>query len=76
MGDRGTASDEAERFALALDLYETGEAMLRQRLRRESPSATDAELEQAIRSWLSRRPGAESGDAEGLARSWPRPPRR
>lgn len=76
MGDRGAASDEAERFALALDMYETGEAMLVQRLRRENPSATDEELEHAIQTWLGRRPGAESGDAEGLPGTWPRRPPR
>jgi hypothetical protein len=76
MADRGATSDEAERLALALDLYETGEAMLLQRLRRENPSATDEELEQAIQNWLGRRPGAESGDADGRAGSWPRRPPR
>lgn len=76
MADRGALSEEAERFVLALDLYETGEAMLRQRLRRENPAADDEELEQAIEAWLCRRPGAESGDADGIMGSWPRRPRR
>jgi hypothetical protein len=75
MSDRARASEAAERFALALDLYETGEAMLRQRLRREDPSATDDDLERAIEAWLGQRPGAEMGDAAGRGGTWPRPPR-
>lgn len=49
----------------AFDLYELAEAMMRQNLRRRDPSATEEEIEEGIREWLRKRPGAEHGDAEG-----------
>lgn len=53
------------RMEIAFDLYETSEQIMRQNLRRRNPEATDEEIEQGIREWLRRRPGAEHGDAEG-----------
>lgn len=64
----------AERFQLALDLHDLGERMLRQRLRRKHPQATEAELDAKVAAWLAHRPGAEHGDAEGTPLVWP--PRR
>jgi hypothetical protein len=61
----------AERFQLALDLYDLSEGMLRQRLRRKHPQATEAELDAHIAAWLAHRPGAEQGDAEGRPITWP-----
>ncbi|MDN5759989.1 MAG: hypothetical protein L0H59_15930 [Tomitella sp.] len=55
----------AERMRVALDLYETGERMLRQRLRRERPEAAPDEIDAEIARWLCRRPGAEHGDHPG-----------
>jgi hypothetical protein len=55
----------AERLGLALELYEVGERMLRQRLRRERPHATPEEIDAEIGRWLQRRPGAEYGDYPG-----------
>lgn len=63
-----------ERFQLTLDLYDLSERMLRQKLRRKHPLATDAELDTKIAEWVSRRPGAEQGDGEGRPIAWP--PRR
>jgi hypothetical protein len=62
----------AERFRLTLDIFEFGERLLRQKLRRKHPQATEAELEAGIVEWLQRRPGAEQGDGEGRPVSWPR----
>jgi hypothetical protein len=62
-----------ERFRIALELFELGENMLRQRIRREQPDVSDAEVERMIREWLSRRPGAEHGDSPGRSVPWPRP---
>ena len=62
----------AQRLRVALDLYEAGEAMMVQRLRRENPSASDEEIEEAVRVWLRDRPGAELGDAQGRPVPWPR----
>jgi hypothetical protein len=63
-----------ERFQLTLDLYDLSERMLRQKLRRKHPQATDAELEVKVAEWIARRPGAEHGDGEGRPIAWP--PRR
>jgi hypothetical protein len=63
----------AERFRTTLALFEVGEAMLRQKLRRKHPGATEAEIEAHVREWLERRPGAEQGDGVGRPVSWPRP---
>lgn len=58
-------ADVLERMQAAFDLYDIAEAMMRQNLRRRDPSATEEEIEQGIREWLRRRPGAEHGDAQG-----------
>ena len=60
-----------DRMQAALDLFDIGEKMLRQRLRRERPRATDAEIEEAVTVWRTARPGAEFGDAPGRLRQWP-----
>jgi len=57
--------DPAVRLRVALDLHTLGEQMLRQRLRRERPQMTSAELDEAVARWLHERPGAEHGDAIG-----------
>ena len=62
----------AERLRLALDMFATGEALMRQKLRREHPDATDAEIEGRLTTWLQERPGAEAGDAVGRPVAWPR----
>jgi len=55
----------ASRLRLALDLFESGVALMRQNLRRSRPSASDSEIETALVAWLQTRPGAEHGDAVG-----------
>ncbi len=67
-------STVAERLTLAFDLDEVGEAMLRQRLRRERPERTEGEVDALVDAWRQRRPGAEDGDAEGTRIPWPRRP--
>jgi hypothetical protein len=59
------ASEVADRFRVALELYEVGENMLRQRLRRERPEASAQDIDVAIAAWLQRRSGAEHGDHPG-----------
>ena len=66
------AAQVASRLRLAFDLFATGEAMMRQRLRRESPDAADREIEARVQRWLADRPGAEYGDAIGRPAPWPR----
>jgi Rv0078B-related antitoxin len=65
----------AERLRLALELFEAGESMMRERLRRDDPHADEAEIEARLVAWLHQRPGAENGDAAGRPVSWPRPRR-
>jgi hypothetical protein len=63
----------ARRLRLALDLFRTGEEMMRQRLRREHPDLSEREIEQRLVAWLRERPGAEHGDSPGKPVAWPRP---
>jgi Rv0078B-related antitoxin len=62
----------AEKFRTTLELFELGEAMLRQKLRRKHPSANDDEIEALVQEWRERRPGAEHGDGVGRPIAWPR----
>jgi hypothetical protein len=62
----------ATRFQTILALFEMGEAMLRQKLRRKCPEASEAEIEAHVQEWLERRPGAEHGDGAGRPVAWPR----
>jgi hypothetical protein len=62
----------ARRLRLALDLFSTGEAMMRERLRREHPELSVREIEKRLAEWLHERPGAEFGDSPGKPVAWPR----
>ena len=62
----------AERMRLTFDLYATGEVLMRQRIFRENPNLSPAEIEARLAAWLQTRPGAEHGDADGRPGSWPR----
>lgn len=68
-----SGAEAAERLRLALELFEAGESMMRQNLRRRFPSASAEEIEERLEAWLSERPGAECGDAVGRPTTWPRP---
>ena len=61
----------AERLNLALDLFDAGVDLQRQRLRRAHPDESAAEIEARVRSWLLLE--GEPGDADGVVVSWPRP---
>lgn len=52
----------AERFRIALDLFETGVRVRREALRRTHPGVTPARLEELVGEWLRDRPGAREGD--------------
>jgi hypothetical protein len=67
--DRGAAQDGVR---CALELYELAERMLEQRLRREHPEWSLADVDAEIERWLLRRPGAEFGDGVGRPVAWPR----
>jgi len=60
----------AARLRLALDMFETGEGLARERLRRVHPDWTEREIDEQIGTWLRERPGAEYGDGEGRPVEW------
>jgi hypothetical protein len=62
-----TGSATARRLRAVFEMYEFGEQMYRARLRRENPTATEAEIEVRVQAWRMSRPGAPHGDAVG----WP-----
>jgi hypothetical protein len=51
--------EAARRLRLALDLFETGVAIMEQNLRRENPQATQEEIQEMLSRWLRHRPGAD-----------------
>lgn len=57
---------------LAFDLFEAGEQIMRQNLKRRHPDAAPEEIEARFAEWLAQRPGAELGDAVGKPVEWPR----
>ncbi|MCG3194985.1 MAG: hypothetical protein DIJKHBIC_04253 [Thermoanaerobaculia bacterium] len=72
--ERPQPETSGERLRIAFELFELAEAMVRQNWRRKHPGASEEELDAAVADWLSRRPGAEHGDAEGRPMPWPRQP--
>ncbi|MBK9036807.1 MAG: hypothetical protein IPL61_37085 [Myxococcales bacterium] len=62
----------ADRLRLAFELIDLAERMLRQRLHRDHPDLTDAQLDARIDAWYLHRPGARDGDADGTPGPWPR----
>jgi hypothetical protein len=55
----------ASAFRDALELFETGVALMRQNLRRSRQNADDETIERLLHDWLVERPGAELGDCSG-----------
>lgn len=64
------AAAAATRLRIALEMFGLGESMMRQKLRRTYPAASESEIEAKISAWLCERPGAEHGDAPGKSRSF------
>lgn len=58
----------AERLRIAFDLFDLGEKLMEQRLRRLHPDAGKEKIQAMLRRWLETRPGAEHGDACGRPR--------
>lgn len=44
------------RMKMAFELYETAEAMMRHRIRRQHPELTEEEVEERVVEWLMSRP--------------------
>jgi hypothetical protein len=57
-----------QRLAMAFDLYDAAETMMRQNLRRRHPDASDDEIEQRLVRWLLTRSG--EGDTVGRIVPW------
>jgi len=68
----GSSDDAVAKLRAAFDLFAAGEALMRENLRRQHPEASDEEIEDRLCQWLSERPGAEHGDAQGIPATWPR----
>lgn len=68
-GDRDVL---VQRLRMTLQLHEEGVRLMRQNLRRRDPGASPEEIDRRLREWLSERPGAEFGDAQGRPVTWPR----
>ena len=60
------------KLEVALELADLAERMVRERLRRERPDASEDEIEHQVSIWLHTRPGAEFGDAVGRVVTLPR----
>jgi len=56
------SSPAAERFRVALDLFDTAVQLRRETLRRAEPGITPDRLEELLGDWLRDRPGAREGD--------------
>jgi hypothetical protein len=63
-----------ERVRVACELSDAAIVLVRSRLRREKPAATEAELDALLDEWLATRPGAALGDGCGRPVVWPRHP--
>jgi hypothetical protein len=59
--DRGAEARLEEVFTL----YEAGEILTRESLRRRYPTADESEIERRLDEWRRERPGAAHGDASG-----------
>ncbi len=68
MDDRQPEEDMVAKLRMALEMFGLGESIMRQKLRRTFPAASETEIEAKIGLWLSQRPGAEDGDAPGKRR--------
>lgn len=55
----------SEKLDIALELFESGVAMMRETLKREHPTESEAQIEERLRQWIRHRPGAEDGDCVG-----------
>jgi hypothetical protein len=66
------SSPEANRLRTAFELFDAGVQLMKARLRRNRPNASQAELDALLSEWLLDRPGAPLGDAPGRPIVWRR----
>lgn len=60
-----SAPTPTEALQRAFDLFQFGEDLMRQNLRRAHPGANETQIEALLVAWLQERPGAEHGDSAG-----------
>ena len=63
---RGEAEEMAERLRVAFELFDDALDMMRLRLRRAWPDATQEAIELEIDRWIASRPGAEASRCAGV----------
>jgi len=68
MDSRKSPERVVQNLQMALEMYGLGESMMRQKLCRSFPQASQDEIEMKLWEWLSHHPGAEKGDAPGRLR--------
>ncbi len=66
-------ADVAARLRAAFELYDAGLAMMRQNLRRQFPTESEAEIARRLLDWRMRRADAPDGDSAGRIVPFPRP---
>ncbi len=65
--DAKTAAEA--RLTEAIELFNVGVQLTSERLRREHPAATAAEVDDLVARWIHAHDGAEHGDADGVPAS-------
>lgn len=70
--DEDPRTTAARKLRLSLELFEVGEALVRQKIRREHPELDEREVAALVAAWRLERPGAEHGDGPGRPAAWPR----
>ncbi len=58
------------RLRLALDLFQTGENLMRQTLRRRHPAESESQIEARLIAWLREQPGPDGGDLAVRTGPW------
>lgn len=61
-----------QRFQTAIELHEFGVAMVRHRLSRANPTASEEAVDQMLLEWLHAPRTASHGDGNGRPVEWPR----
>jgi hypothetical protein len=58
--------DTAQAARLTFELNEAGLEIMAMNLRRRNPEASEAKIRELLIAWMRERPGAPTGDADGV----------
>lgn len=61
----GDGRDLEAHMDMAFELFDFGDQVMMQNLRRRHPDESEEEIRERFQTWLLTRPGAEHGDAGG-----------